>query len=325
MTPRKASAKTYWHLAGKRRVPSEYDIVTSRLHYYPMKGIALALPARDWYEKYQTCSRFQLEEWESFADPRELTYTRYTAQQKEREALVDELLARITETGMDRRLSAPTLVILERALPPLRFALHGLQMVAAYVGHMAPASRITIAALLQTADEMRRIQRHAYRMRQLQDTVADFGARARDTWQRDSAWQPLRRTLETLLVTYDWGEAFTALNLVVKPYLEELFLRHMSEWAAASDQYLWGEVLASLAKDGVWHREWSAALVRHAIAERLENRTVIREWVLAWQPKARDFLLALAPLWEQAAPQLPEAADATCEALLRACGVHPDV
>ena len=33
-----SSAKTYSHLALERRMPSEYEIVTSRLHYYVSRG-----------------------------------------------------------------------------------------------------------------------------------------------------------------------------------------------------------------------------------------------------------------------------------------------
>jgi hypothetical protein len=57
---------------------------------------------------------------------------------------------------------------------PLRFPGHGLQMLAAYIGKMAPSSGITMAASFQAADEMRRVQRLAYRMRQLQVTHPEF-------------------------------------------------------------------------------------------------------------------------------------------------------
>ena len=64
---------------------------------------------------------------------------------------------------------------LERLLPPLRYLYHGLQMLAAYVGQMAPSGRITIAAALQAADEMRRVQRIAYRMAMLRRLRPGFG------------------------------------------------------------------------------------------------------------------------------------------------------
>jgi len=72
-------------------------------------------------------------------------------------------------------------------------------MTAAYVGSMAPGGRIVVACLFQAADEMRRIQRLAYRMRQLQGTHPGFGSESKSAW--DPHWQPLRAVIEKLLVT----------------------------------------------------------------------------------------------------------------------------
>ena len=56
---------------------------------------------------------------------------------------------------------------LDRWYAPLRYPVHGLQMLAAYVAQMAPASRVTNCAAFQSADELRRVQRLAYRTAQL--------------------------------------------------------------------------------------------------------------------------------------------------------------
>jgi hypothetical protein len=42
----------------------------------------------------------------------------------------------------------------------------------------------------------------------------------------------------SLLVTYDWGEAFVAVNLVLKPMLNELFLTHVPSLALGKGDYL---------------------------------------------------------------------------------------
>ena len=51
-----APPRTYWHLLGTKRVPSEYEIVSSRLLYYPGRGFEVKVPAAAWYEG----SRFHL-------------------------------------------------------------------------------------------------------------------------------------------------------------------------------------------------------------------------------------------------------------------------
>ena len=38
--------KTYWHLAGARRMPTDYEVATSKLHYYVGRGFEMAVPRR---------------------------------------------------------------------------------------------------------------------------------------------------------------------------------------------------------------------------------------------------------------------------------------
>jgi toluene monooxygenase system protein E len=291
-----STLKTYSHLAARRRQPTEYEIVTSRLHYYVDKGFEVNVPVAAWYERYQRGSRLQVADWEQFADPRETTYTKYTRLQQTKEAYVDGLLGSIDETGYDRELPPAARALLERALPPARFAFHGLQMVASYIGQMGPSGRITIAALLQAADELRRIHRIAYRMGQLRQVEPRFGEDSRQRWQTDPVWQPLREIIETLFVTYDWGEAFVALNVCLKPLVDDLFLLELGRMAKPEGDFLLGQILASLDEDCQWHRSWTAALVGVALRDRPENRVAIQGWIATWLPRAERALTALAPL-----------------------------
>src|SRR5204863_2455175 len=81
--------KTYSHLAGARRMPTEYEIVTSRLHYYVGRGFEIAAPLEAWYREKQSGSPLTCPDWDVFTDPRETTYTKYVDIQKDREAHVD--------------------------------------------------------------------------------------------------------------------------------------------------------------------------------------------------------------------------------------------
>ena len=167
--------RTYWHLSDLGRKPTDYDIATSRLHYWTARGFEVKVPVSEWYERYQRGSELRCRDSEEWGDPRQTTYTTYTTMQRTREAFVNGLLDSISD-DYDRGLSPQWVALLDRVLAPLRYPGHGLQMVAAYVGSMAPTARITIAATFQAADEMRRVQRIAYRMRQLQVTHPEFGS-----------------------------------------------------------------------------------------------------------------------------------------------------
>jgi toluene monooxygenase system protein E len=285
--------KTYWHLAGARRMPTDYEVATSRLHYYVGRGFEVAVPLSDWYQRYQTQSPLVCDDWDRFADPRETTYAKYVALQQAKEAHVDGLLRSIEDSDYDHKLDPAWVDTLERLLPPLRHLFHGLQMLSAYVGQMAPSGRITIVAALQAADEMRRVHRLAYRMAMLRRLRPGFGETGKQLWERDPAWQPLRRLIEKLLVTWDWGEAFAAVNLGAKPVLDRFFLADVAENARTRGDYLLGEIFFSLGEDSAWHRVWAQALVELAVSADPGNGDRLAGWTRTWNAAATD---AIAPL-----------------------------
>ena len=283
--------KTYWHLLEQRRMPTEYEIVTSKLLCYTGEGFTgkrfeLDVPLKDWYRRYQEESPLVCNSWEKFRDPRETTYTKYTELQREKEIFVDAILEEIELTGYDAHLRPAWLHIFPRVIAPFRYPAHGFQMIASYIGQMAPSGRITITAALQSADEMRRIQRIAYRIRQLQKLYPGLAADSGSLWETDAMWQPLREAVERLLIAYDWAEAFVGLNLILKPLIDELFMKYVSDLALGEEDYLLGQIFYSLNEDCQWHREWSTSLVQTTIEDNIRNRQTIQEWINQWYPLA---------------------------------------
>jgi toluene monooxygenase system protein E len=298
-----AQQKTYWHLLPQKRMPTEYEIVTSKLLCYTGEGFTgkrfeLDVPLLDWYKRFQQDSPLTCSSWETFRDPRETTYTKYTELQRDKEIFVDGILEEIDSSGYDTRLSRGWLHVLSRVFAPLRYPGHGLQMVASYIGQMAPGGRIVIAATLQAGDEMRRVQRVAYRVRQVQKVYGGFASDSKSLWQTDALWQPLRMAIEKLLICYDWAEAFVALNLVLKPLIDELFMNHLSDLALREGDYLLGRILYSLNEDCRWHREWSQALTRTVIDDNTHNIGTIHGWIEKWHPVAARAVQPFAPLFE---------------------------
>lgn len=295
--------KTYWHLLQQRRMPTEYEIVTSKLLCYTGEGFTgkrfeLDVPLRDWYKRFQQESPLICSSWEKFRDPRETTYTKYTEIQRDKEIFVDGILEEIDSSGYHGRLSPRWLRVLSRVVAPLRYPGHGLQMVASYIGQMAPSGRIVITATLQAGDEMRRVQRIAYQVRQLQRIYLGFASDSKERWQSDPLWQPLRMAIEKLLICYDWAESFVALNLVLKPMVDDLFMNHLSDLALREGDHLLGQVFYSLNEDCLWHRQWSQALTRMAIEDNSVNSATIQGWIEKWYPVAAGAVQALVPLFE---------------------------
>lgn len=310
--------RTYWHLGDLGRKPTDYDITSTRLLYYPERGFETAVPIAGWYRAHQAGSELASDDWERFRDPRETTYARYVELQRTKEAFVDGVLAAGAEGAHDRRLPPAWLAALGALMSPLRYPVHGLQMISAYVGQMAPSGRVVIASLFQCADEARRIERLAYRLRQLQYVDPGFGADGRTRWEREPMWQPMRELVERLLVTYDWGEAFVALACVVKPRFDALFTTHLVELARRAGDDLLANVVFSLSEDCRWHREWSRALIEVALAARSKNRAVIAGWIARWAPLAVRAIASLGPAFD---PGAPAAVEAACGAWLASAGL----
>ena len=284
-------------------MPTEYEIVTSKLLSYTGEGFTgkrfeLDVPLLDWYKRFQQDSPLACGSWDNFRDPRETTYTKYTGIQRDKEIFVDGILEEIETSGYDRQISPQWLHVLSRVVAPLRYPGHGLQMLASYIGQMAPSGRIVITAALQSADEMRRVQRIAYRVRQLQQLYLGFATDSKARWETDTLWQPLRIAIEKLLVCYDWAESFVGLNLVLKPLVDEVFMNYFSELALLEGDYLLGRVFYSLNEDCRWHREWSQALTRMVIQDNSHNTGTIQGWIDKWHPVAARALQAFAPLFE---------------------------
>jgi toluene monooxygenase system protein E len=294
--PVRKAPKTWSQLSTGRRKPSEYEVVTHNLNYHfenPTSQAPFELdvntPMNAWYLKHREGSALKVGNWNEFRDPHKLTYRAYIEQQNRRETYLDGVVERF-EADTDRhRLTADWVQVLGRLYLPSRFASHVLQMVSMYLAQISPASYITNCAEFQGADEMRRIQRIAYRAKSLSlqfgEEFADTQV-ARGIWEDDEAWQPMRKCLEELLIAYDWGEAFVGLNLCVKPIYDEFFISVLGELAAKEGDEELALMVDDFRLDSRRSKDWSAALVTYAIGLRPENREVIQEWVDAWRPRA---------------------------------------
>lgn len=294
---RRAGLKTYSHFKNLGRMPSEYEIVSTKLTYNT-QGFAVHTPVTQWYERYRDASPLKCSDWDKFADPRQTVYRRYNEIQFRQETYLDFTLERIEEDRSDLALTPQWLDVLRLMLGPYRFPSHAKQMMASYYCHIAPSSRITNCAAFQAADEMRMVQRLAYRVTQLNLAVGGFGEKDRSTWEDHAVWQPLRLCMEKMLTAWDWAESFVALNVVLKPQLDALYLTEFADLAVANKDARLSDFLYSFTQDAQWHRDWTRALVRTALDDRPDNEAVIARWVEKWMPMAQDAIVAFAPIFE---------------------------
>jgi toluene monooxygenase system protein E len=298
--------KTWSSLGQLGRIPSEYEVVTHNLNYTTRPNRTSALesnpttPANMWLLTYRDKSPLRADDWRGFRDPDEITYRKYVTMQDEQETVVEGVLDEYGSAGHDASLPKRWVECLATLFTPTRFPVHALQMCTAYLGHMAPASYISNCAVFGAGDLLRRVSLVAYRTRQLADaTKSSIGSTERLMWQRNEAWQPAREALEKLLTAYDWGECFTAMNLVLRPTLDQILVRQLANVAHDNDDGLTWLLLCNLAVDVDRCTRWSTALAEYAIEQRAGNRDVLQRWVARWTPRAEAAAAGLGQLFEQ--------------------------
>jgi len=90
-------AKTWSLLGDVRKKPSEYEVVTTKLHFHYVRQpspfeLDPHTPINAWYLRYREGSPLQTDDWEGFRDPHQLTYRVYVQRQDEREAYLSNLV-----------------------------------------------------------------------------------------------------------------------------------------------------------------------------------------------------------------------------------------
>ena len=281
--------KTWSYLSGRRRKPSEYEIVSTNLHATtdnPDAPFELDpnFPLAQWFKTYRNASPIAHPDWNAFRDPDEIVYRTYNLLQDGQENYVLGLFDQFSERGHDAMLDPAWANTLAQLYTPSRYLCHAMQMMSAYLTQIAPASTISNCATYQAADCLRWLTHTSYRTRELSLTFpqSGFGRDERNTWENDAAWQGIRKLVETAMITYDWAEAFVVLNLMLKPAMEAVLLRGLGDAARHNGDTLLGLLSDAQLADALRHRRWTLALMKMML-EQPANRETLRRWISKWQ------------------------------------------
>lgn len=310
--------KTYrtYSMWDERRVPTTYDVATRQTNYdigenYAGEVPRLAVSSEEalpqWYQEFREGSVIHgdPEAFESWRDPRELTYEKYNELMDKREVGIETLYeqAEVLERGTERD-DDPWLEFQLNGFLPLRYPIHGLQMIASYLAMVAPSSTISTAMTLQATDEIRRQERLARRATQLSKAFPDkgFAESEREIWEDHDMWQPLREAIERLLIEYDWAKSLIGTNLVLKPLLDELMLAQYSTLFDENDSELYAQVLENFYLDADRHKEVGVSVGEHMIEIDEANREIIQETVDEWYPVCHRAIEAFEPAFASMPP-----------------------
>jgi toluene monooxygenase system protein E len=315
--PRSRPRRTFSAFGDVRRMPSEYEIVTEGANWTLRQNRAATFEqnpssaANLWFLTYRDNSPLRADGWDAFRDPAAMTYRSYVTAQSDAETKMGGLLETHADQDADAGLDRESVALLGHLFTPARYLGHGFQQVQAYIGWMAPSSYITTAACFATADFLRRVTTIAYRTRELQIAWPDsgIGSAERSLWEKHDGWQPARQAVEYALVTYDWAEAFTALNLVLAPTLDDVLLTQLGQVAKGRGDSLTWMLTSYLAEDATRRGRWSRALADLAVAQQPDNRAVLAKWIDRWSGPADAAAAGLGAILETVQGGGPSAAD----------------
>ena len=301
-TLRSRRAKTWSSFGALGRKPNDYEVVTHGMNHtvgaMPLE-MGPEVHGNRWLLKHRDGIALKAGQLDAFRDPDRMTYRKYTQVMDEQETYIDGLLQHYGEVQhSDRDLSPAALDLLKNAMTPTRYLGHGLQMISAYVQQLAHSSYLANCAAFQTADQLRRVQRVAYRTRQLAEAYPDrgFGLVERRRWEGDADWQPTREAIERLLLAFDWDQAFVGLNLVVKPVADELFLKAFADLAREHGDELDALIAENLYLDAQRSRRWTVDACKALVEANGANAGVLRERLAQWRPHGEKIIASASHL-----------------------------
>lgn len=289
MLPGRLRLKTYSHLAKDHAVPSEYNITSRDLFFVHDKGHSVSTPVTRWQKKEARISALQTKDV-PFQDPQALTYAKYVNLQNRKEIYLEGIFSALEKSAYVTGLPEEWLSRTRKVLGAFAFVSHGLQMISAYLGQMAPGSELIIVLAMQTGDEIRcteNLAHHLIFQGNAPDTALDAG---RDFWMNDAVCQPLRKMLEQLLVTWDWGEAWVTFQLLFKPAVDEIFLRQFAKAAVENKDPVLEKVLQSLYADAEWHQLCARTYCENLVSTFAGNSEIIQRWMEKWKPSVLDII-----------------------------------
>ncbi|MCC2657931.1 MAG: toluene monooxygenase [Panacagrimonas sp.] len=283
--------RTWSHLAGQRKQPSEYEIVSVNniFRANPNDKVELSpdVPMNRWYRKYRLQSRLQVDDWNAFRDPEAVTYRAYCTQRDRDEVYVDGLLSQHAEREHDKNLSPAWVDQLAALYTPMRYLVHTAQMATGYAVSLCGGSTVANCLAFQMADQFRWMSRVAYRTAELRSRwpQQNFGQQERACWEKAPAWQGYRELMERVLATYDWGESILALNLVAMPAID-VALEQLRDDARARGDSLTGFLIEAQLQDSARRNRWMKAFMAF-VGTRPDNVAFAEEVVARWTPLAQ--------------------------------------
>lgn len=263
-----------------------YDIQQNYLYHYRPTWE----PDREIFDERRTA--IKMADWYKFADPRQYYYGTYTIARSRQQDAADANFQLALDEGLADAMPDSLRKLLLTVLLPMRHVEWGANMNNTFISSYSYGTAINAATIFHAMDRLG-IAQSISRVG-LAVGGEEMLDEAKTLWMDAPQWQPLRRYVEDTLVVKDWFELFIAQNLALDSFLYPFLYTHVSKEAGKSGSPFY-TLSTTFQKE--WYGEtsrWVDAMVKAAINESAENKTLVQGWIQAYRAKAEAAVTALA-------------------------------
>jgi phenol/toluene 2-monooxygenase (NADH) P1/A1 len=227
----------------------------------------------------QTHTALKMLDWYAFKDPRQFYYGAYVQHRARMQDTAESNYAFFAKRQLVDNLSDAVKQKIIICLLPFRYVEQTANL------HMMSGSAygygtvITQACIFAAMDRLGMAQYISRIGLMFDGNTGESLAQAKQAWMNDEMWQPLRKLCEHSLTEQDWFKLYILQNLVIDTFLQELVFGQLDQWLVEHG----GRdiaILTEFVKDCLTDlRKWSDSVLKTAIAESEENKTLIQSWI----------------------------------------------
>lgn len=235
----------------------------------------------------QTHTALKMQDWYAFKDPRQFYYGAYVQHRARMQDTAESNYSFFEKRQLVDNLSDAVKQKIITCLFPFRYVEQTANL------HMMSGSAygygtvITQACIFAAMDRLGMAQYISRIGLMLDGHTGESLAQAKQAWMNDEMWQPLRKLCEHSLTEQDWFKLYILQNLLIDTFLQELVFGQLDQWLVEHG----GRdiaILTEFVKDCLTDlRKWSDSVLKTAISESEENKTLIQSWITEMLPNVQ--------------------------------------
>ncbi|MBI0394559.1 aromatic/alkene monooxygenase hydroxylase subunit beta [Acinetobacter bereziniae] len=235
----------------------------------------------------QTHTALKMQDWYAFKDPRQFYYGAYVQHRARMQDTAESNYSFFEKRQLVDNLSDAVKQKIITCLLPFRYVEQTANL------HMMSGSAygygtvITQACIFAAMDRLGMAQYISRIGLMLDGHTGEPLAQAKQAWMNDEMWQPLRKLCEHSLTEQDWFKLYILQNLLIDTFLQELVFGQLDQWLVEHG----GRdiaILTEFVKDCLTDlRKWSDSVLKTAISESEENKTLIQSWITEMLPNVQ--------------------------------------